>query len=144
MLYYNRIDISEGIDLRSVAIAKNEMICHYCFFNHGFEFQYSVCNGCHDLTMLSVIISDIAIITVKNVNYRCIIHNITKSEAISLLKKSVQEDRGYLYKNIASFLFFVLLFLFSIYKMVDNICMYKSPYLLRYVLDQYKTQQMCD
>ena len=72
------------------------MICYYWFFNWGFEFQDSVSNGCHDLTMLSVNISDIAIITVKNVDYRCIIHNISKSEAINLLKNSVLEDRGYI------------------------------------------------
>ena len=47
--------------------------------------------------MLSVNISNIAIITAKNFDYRCIIHNITKSEAINLLKSSVLEDRGYIY-----------------------------------------------
>ena len=46
--------------------------------------------------MLSVKISDIAIITVKNVDYRCIFSKITKSEAINLLKNSVLEDRGYI------------------------------------------------
>ena len=72
------------------------MICHYCFLNYGFKFQDSrLHNGCHDLTMLSVNISNIAIITIKNVDYCCIIHNITKSEAINLLKNSVFEDRGY-------------------------------------------------
>ena len=65
------------------------------FLNHGFKVQNSVCNSCHDLTMLSVNISDIAIITIKNADYRCIIHNITKSEAINLLENSVLEDRGY-------------------------------------------------
>ena len=52
------------------------------FFSHGFESQDSVCNGCHDLTMVSVKISNIAIITVNNVDYCCITHNIWKSEAI--------------------------------------------------------------
>ena len=52
------------------------------------------------LAILSVNISDIAIITIKNVYYRCIIHNISKSEAINLLKSSVPEDRGYIYNNI--------------------------------------------
>ena len=70
------------------------MICHYWFFHHGFKFQGSICNGCHDLKMLSVNISDIVIITIKNVEYRCIIHNISKSEAINLLESSVLEDRG--------------------------------------------------
>ena len=46
------------------------MICHYWFFNHGFKFEDSVFDGCHNLTMISVNISDITIITVKNVDYR--------------------------------------------------------------------------
>ena len=62
----------------------------------GFNFQDYVCNGCHDLTMLSVNISDIAIITVKIVDYHCIIHNIAKSEPFTLLKNSALEDRGYM------------------------------------------------
>ena len=66
MLYYDRIDISERIDLAKSSNSKECMICHYFFFNHRFEFQDSVCYGCHDLTMLSVNISDLAIITVKN------------------------------------------------------------------------------
>ena len=41
------------------------MICHYWFFNHGIKFQDYVCNGCHDLTMLSVNMSDIAVILLK-------------------------------------------------------------------------------
>ena len=46
--------------------------------------------------MLCLDISDIAIITVKNVDYRCIIHNISKSEAVNLLENSVLEDCGYI------------------------------------------------
>ena len=73
------------------------MICHYWLFNCGFEFQDSVCNGRHDLTVLSVNISDIAIIiTIKNGDYCCIIHSIGKSEAINLLENSVLDDRGYI------------------------------------------------
>ena len=75
------------------------MICRYWFFNHGLKFQDFVCNGCHNLTMLIVNISYIAIITIKNVDYRCIIHNINKSEAINLLKKYVLENREYVYKK---------------------------------------------
>ena len=45
--------------------------------------------------MLSSNISDIAIITIKNVEYCCIIHNISKFEAISLLKNYVLEDCCY-------------------------------------------------
>ena len=45
--------------------------------------------------MSSVSMSNIAIITVKNVDYCCIIRNIRKSEAINLVRNSVLEDHGY-------------------------------------------------
>ena len=47
-----------------------------------------------DLNKSNVNISDITIMTIKNVDYCCIIHNISKSEAINLLKNSVLEDCG--------------------------------------------------
>ena len=73
------------------------MICCFWFLNHGgFKFQDSVCNGYHALTMLCLNISDIIISTVKNVYYRCIIHNISKSELINLLENYVLEDRRYI------------------------------------------------
>ena len=100
-MYYNRIDISEGIDHTKSNRSKECMICHYCFFNHGFKFQDSVCNGYRDLTTLCLNISDIAIITAKNVGYRCIIHSISKFEAINLLKKSVLKNRGYIKKILS-------------------------------------------
>ena len=63
----------ERLDLAKSNNSKECMICHYWFFNHGFELQNYVCNGCHDWTMLSFNLSDIAIITVKDVDYCCII-----------------------------------------------------------------------
>ena len=57
------------------------MTCPCYFFNQGFKCQDSVCNDCHDLTILSVNISYVAIITVKNVDYLWIIHNFRKSVA---------------------------------------------------------------
>ena len=99
MLYHESTDIRKGIDLTKSNKSKEFMICHYWFFNHGFKFQESVCNGCHDLTILCLNISDITIITVRNVknaDYRCIIHNISKSEEINLLKSAVLENCGYI------------------------------------------------
>ena len=96
MPYYDRINISEGINLVKSNNSKEYMICQYWFFNHESKFQESVFNGCHDLTMLCLNISHITIITVKNVDYRCVIHNISKSESISLLENSVLEDSGYI------------------------------------------------
>ena len=45
--------------------------------------------------MLCLNINDITIIASKNVDYRCIINKISKSEVSSLLKISVLEDCGY-------------------------------------------------
>ena len=96
MLYCDRIDISKGIDSSKRNRSKEFVIFYHSFSNHGFIFHCSVCNGCHDLTILCLNISDIAIIAVKNVDYCCIIHNISKSEAINLLKKFLLEDHGYI------------------------------------------------
>ena len=52
MLYYDRIDISEGIDPTKSNRSKECAICHYWFFNHGFVFQDSVCNSCSNLKMI--------------------------------------------------------------------------------------------
>ena len=69
------------------------MIFHYSFFNHGSNFQDSICNVSHDLTKLNVNISNIIIIII---DYGCVIYNINKYEAINLLKNSVLEDRGFI------------------------------------------------
>ena len=65
-------------------------------FNHWFEFQDSICNGFYDLTMLCLKISDIAIITVKGVDYCCMIYNIIKPEEIHLLENSLLDEPGYI------------------------------------------------
>ena len=65
MLYYTRIGISKGINLAKSNNSKECIICHYQFFNHGFKFQDSVHNGCHDLTMLTANISNIALSLLK-------------------------------------------------------------------------------
>ena len=74
--------LNGGIDSTKTNNSKKYMIWHYWFFNHGFKLQHSVCNGCHDLIMPSDNKSDTAVVTIKNVDYRFIIQNISKSEAI--------------------------------------------------------------
>ena len=93
MLYYKRIDISKGVYPAESNNSNKCMICHYWFFSHGFQFQYSICNSCHDLTMLIV---NIRVITIKSTHYHYIIHGIEKSKAINLLKDSAVDDRGYI------------------------------------------------
>ena len=43
MLYYNRIDVSEGIDVNKTRESKECNSCHYWYFlNKGFKFQADV------------------------------------------------------------------------------------------------------
>ena len=96
MLYYNRTDICKGIDPTTSNRNKRFMIFHYWLLNHEFKFQDAICNGCHNLTILCLNTRNIAIITVKNVDYGCIVHNIKKPEAINLLESSLLENRDYI------------------------------------------------
>ena len=66
MLYYDRINVSEGIDFNKTSASKERDICHYWYFlNFSFRFQANVCNRCHDLLMMSMKVSEIAILNIK-------------------------------------------------------------------------------
>ena len=87
MLYCYRIDLSEGIDVNETSESKKCNICHYWYFlNKGFKFKSYVYNGCHDLLMISMNLSDIAILNIKGADYHCIISEISKCEAIDLMQ----------------------------------------------------------
>ena len=70
-------------------------------FHVGFEicatlFPFPLLNGCHDLLMMSVNL-DIAIFSINNVDYRCIINEISKSDALNLLQNAdLIKERGVL------------------------------------------------
>ena len=79
MLYYDRTDVSEGTDVNKTSASKESDICHYWFFlSYSFKFQPNVCNRYHDLLMLSINLSDIALLNIKGSDYRCIISLISK------------------------------------------------------------------
>ena len=92
MIYYDRIDVSEEIDVNETSTTKQCDIFHYWYFsNEGFKFQLDVCNGCHDLLIMSVSLYE-AILTINGVDfcciYRCIISGISKSETLNLLENA--------------------------------------------------------
>ena len=89
MLCYDRTDVSEGIDINRTNESKECDICHYWYFlNKSFTFQPNVCNGCHDLIMMSTKLRDITILNIKGSDYCCIISGISKSEAINLMQNT--------------------------------------------------------
>ena len=62
MLCYDRIEVSEVIDVNKTSASKECNICHYWYFlNYNFMFQPHVCNWCHDLLMMSINLSNFAI-----------------------------------------------------------------------------------
>ena len=71
MLYFGRIDVSEGNDVAKASTSKECDICHYWYFLHySFKFQPNVCNRCHDLLMMSINVRGIAILNIKGSDYR--------------------------------------------------------------------------
>ena len=89
MLYYDRIAVSEEIGVNKTSASKECDVCHYWYFsNYSFTFQSNICNRCHDLLMMSMNFSDIAILNIKGSDYRCIISLITKNETINLLQNT--------------------------------------------------------
>ena len=88
MLYFDRINVSEGIDINKTSTSKVWYLSLLVFLNKGFKFQTYVCNRCHDLLMLSMNLNNIAIFKIKNGDYRCIITETSKSEAINLIKNT--------------------------------------------------------
>ena len=116
-----------------------DLPCMIMIFNCGFEIQDSVCNVCHDLTMLSVNINDIAIIIIKNVDYRCITWNLKQLICLKILFLKI-EDR---YKeHCPNFLFysrhfsFFYFFCFNVYKMIDSEYSMNIYKFVRKVLEQ--------
>ena len=88
MLYYGRIEVSEGIDVNETSAYEESIICYFWYFlDKGFKFQPSTCNRSRDVLIMSMNLNDSAILNIYGVGYRCIINEISKIKAVNLLKK---------------------------------------------------------
>ena len=97
MLRYQKIDVSEGIDVNKTSPSNECELCHYWFFKDiRFKFEEYVCNKCHDVLMIAHSLKDIAILSRKENTYRCILMGIIKNESLKRLNNSVTCDRGVL------------------------------------------------
>ena len=87
MLYFDRIDVSEEIDVNKTSASKECDICHYWYFlNYSFKFEPNASNRYHSLLMIFMSLSEIAILNNKDSDHFCIIGVISKAEAINLLQ----------------------------------------------------------
>ena len=57
ILEYDRIDISEGIDVNRTNFLKECDICNYWYFKDiGFKYESYLCNSCHDLMPKAIVL----------------------------------------------------------------------------------------
>ena len=70
MLEYDRIDISERIDINKTSASKKCDICHYWYLKDiGFKYEPHLCNGCHDLMQKAMSFNNITIVYIKRSAY---------------------------------------------------------------------------
>ena len=97
MIQYQKIDISEGIDVNKTSASKDGVFCHYWVFKDvAFKPEEHVCNGCRNLLTMGFPLKDIAILTAKGTIFKCILMGTTRNEALEKLNNSLTRDRGIL------------------------------------------------
>ena len=94
MLEYDRIDISEGIDVGRTSKSNECKICHYWYFKDiGFKCEPNLCNGCHGLLQKAVSFNNIAVVYVKGSAYRIHFWYMSKDDAINIMNNSSLIDK---------------------------------------------------
>ena len=97
MLQFEKLDVSEGIDVNKTSASNECELCHYWFFKDvGFIFEEHVFNKSHDLLTVAYSLKNIAILRAKGATFRCLLMGISKNEALKNLNNSVTYDRGVL------------------------------------------------
>ena len=94
MLEYDRIDISEGIDVNKTNLWKECDIFHYWYFkNIGFKYEKHICSGCHNLMQKVMSFNNVAIIYDKENAYRINFWYMSKDNAINIMNGSNLVDK---------------------------------------------------
>ena len=94
MLEYDRIDISEGIDVDATNKSKECMLCHYWYFlDKNFSYGPYLCDGCYNIMQKSINFKNIFIINVNKSAYRIYFLGMIKHEAKKLMNNSNLSDK---------------------------------------------------
>ena len=80
MLAYERIDISDGIDVNKSYESKECTLCHY-FLDKSFSYGPLLCDGCYNMTQKRNELINIAIIRIKKSACRICFLFMSKREA---------------------------------------------------------------
>ena len=93
MLQYQKINISEGIDVNKTSASKECEFCHDWFFKDiRFKFEEHVSNKCHDLLTIAYSLKDIAILNAEGATFKCILMGNSKNEGLKRLNNAVTYD----------------------------------------------------
>ena len=91
MLEYDRIDNSEGIDIKKCKETSRE--CSLCKFYHFLDkhFNYGpyLCDGCYDMSLKAASMKILTIINYNGNHYRVNFAFISKKNAVNLIKNAV-------------------------------------------------------
>ena len=119
ILEYERIDISEGIDISKTNKSKECMLCHYWYFvDNNFSCGPYLCDGWYNITQKSVDFRNITIIHIKNSACRIYFTHLSKCEAKKLMNNSnLIDKKGILWK----FYLFIFCYIWKWTTQVRNI-----------------------
>ena len=94
MLEYNRIDISEGVDIKQCKEASRECsLCKfYYFLDKNFNYGPYLCNGCYNMSLKAISMKNLAIINHNGNHYRVNFAFMGEKDAFSLIKNAVLID----------------------------------------------------
>ena len=83
MLKYDRIDITEGIDLDQTNKSRECKLCHYLYYlNKNVSYGPFTCDGCYDIVQKSTDFKNIAII-----HFKVYFKDISKNKAKRLMNR---------------------------------------------------------
>ena len=95
MREYDRIDISEEININNTNASKECKTCRYWhFLDKNFKYEPYLCNGCHDLMQKAMNFNDIAFVSIKGNDYRIHFWYMSKDDAISIMNNSDLNEKA--------------------------------------------------
>ena len=110
MIEYDGIDLDEDIDVNKTSSSRECWLCHFWYFtDKNFNYQKYYCDDCHDMSMKTVSIKNLANVYSKGNAYRIHFWYMSKDDAISIMNNSNLIDKKrcvkifnvifYIYKN---------------------------------------------
>ena len=94
MLEYDRIDVSEGIDINKCEeTSRRCSLCHfYYFLDENFSYGLFLCNSCHDMSLKAITMKNLTIINHNGNHCRVNFAFISKKNAYNSIKNAMLRE----------------------------------------------------